>query len=918
MLNMGILYVSLLFRTENKTEQMWKYSKKGVRDMKKRSLRILSLIVAIVMVVAMLPLAAIAEKYEGPTREVGVVVYGAELTAMLTDVEGVFKGDISWEQMEKEMNQLVEMATKVVNGTGISVPDVDVTVIDKLGEKHQLVENTDVELFLGTTEISLPLQKNIEDNISNLQTQMKELKEILKNSGNEQISTAMVNSFEGLQTQAQNTLTKLKAATEVLVANLEQLTGMNGTLYRTYTTKEGDAVPLGEATVYVAGFYDEDKDGNPVTRDGYVLYDDGLTKEEGGSGFNTSRMYKTEVVEQNKLLDHQYQFLGPKNGIQGTISMPEELAKVYTDVTGLLNSMIDMVDAIRAKANNNEDQNFWQRIGNKFEDFLTKITNTQELVQYLKDWQFDKFPGLDELDLCYAYLFPGLWCAEYDAGFSFRNVDVSEVPIEGSTFMLINRQELLDVLKFMKDLGKDAFEGALKATFGGEMTYTDGVEPITYPGIVDLYTQLLNTEGGEISLNSEVAYAIVKTYIGVIADMQLFNRVIEKTDNTLTPLKLKYPIPAMLEATSDADGIVTFSKSSNQTLTWILKILPQIGNYATQIMATVAEEKGDTGADLVVRLLTLFNEYSEKAADFLSASINMFVYPFAQRLGLVGPKLASGEYIMFQTKAADGYWVNPIAYTMIISWHSEGTTNEDWYYSTVADMGLIGPYFAEGFYDFVRDTTFAGTIDKFLGQATGKDVNVVSDILNGKIDVTTETGKVAMGALTAFATQVGFKSLGADKLFATKSDFLSDMNKYLIQNGQTAQNLMVYLNRLAIRSKTVYTGQVDEGWYFYNLDKSPTTTATKLISKSTTDLVNATAVEIRKPVIQKAGDTVKNIVSTIGYKVEETAMNIRTQIKNSIGEAIKSVAQKAFDTVKNSVVNFFKGLFNRGMITYNA
>ena len=137
--------------------------------MKKKSLRILSLIVAIVMAISILPLAAIAEKYEGETREVGVVVYGAELTAMLTDVESVFKGDISWEQMEKEMNQLVDMATKVVDGTGISVPDVDVTVIDKLGEKHQLVENTDVELFLGTTEISLPLQKNIEDSITNLE-----------------------------------------------------------------------------------------------------------------------------------------------------------------------------------------------------------------------------------------------------------------------------------------------------------------------------------------------------------------------------------------------------------------------------------------------------------------------------------------------------------------------------------------------------------------------------------------------------------------------------------------------------------------------------------------------------------------------------------------------------------------------------
>ena len=166
-----------------------------------------------------------------------------------------------------------------------------------------------------------------------------------------------------------------------------------------------------------------------------------------------------------------------------------------------------------------------------------------------------------------------------------------------------------------------------------------------------------------------------------------------------------------------------------------------------------------------------------------------------------------------------------------------------------------------------------------------------------------------MSALTAFATQIGFKSLGADKLFATKSELISDLNQYLLHNGQTAQNLVVYLNRLAMRSKTGYTGKVDDGWYFYNVNKSPTTTATKLINKATTDLVNATAVEIRKPVVQKAGDTVQTIVEKVGTRIETNVKKVQDQIKNSIGQAIKSIAQKAIDSVKTSIVNFFKGLF---------
>ena len=135
------------------------------------------------------------------------------------------------------------------------------------------------------------------------------------------------------------------------------------------------------------------------------------------------------------------------------------------------------------------------------------------------------------------------------------------------------------------------------------------------------------------------------------------------------------------------------------------------------------------------------------------------------------------------------------------------------------------------------------------------------------------------------------------------------MNKYLLQNGQTAQNLVVYLNRLAMRSKAGYTGKVDDGWYFYNVNKSPTTTATKLINKATTDLVNATAVEIRKPVVQKVGDTVQTIVEKVGTRIETNVKKVQDQIKNSIGQAIKSIAQKSIDSVKTSIVNFFKGLF---------
>ncbi|MBQ8082833.1 MAG: hypothetical protein IJ241_01480 [Clostridia bacterium] len=499
----------------------------------------------------------------------------------------------------------------------------------------------------------------------------------------------------------------------------------------------------------------------------------------------------------------------------------------------------------------------------------------------------------------YEFTFPGLWCAESEAGFAFTDVDVAETGITGSEYLLVNRDELIDVLKFMKELGKDAFQGAIKATFGGTATYADGTVK-DYDSIVNLYFELVKSEDGQLSLDYDTAFAILKTYLGVISDMNLFDRVVDTdTGDALTPIKLKYPIPAFLQATSDENGIVKFNRNSNVTLTWMLQIIPQI----TNALGDASFVQDNQVLNLLVKVANyaapIVKEYGEKI-------INTLVYPFAQRLGLVGKKMASGNYIMFQTKAAEGYWINPLAYTMILTWE-----NDTWLYVTVADLGIIMPYFFEGFYEFVRNTTFAGTIDKFLNQITGKDINLISRILTDELDITEKTGEILTGALTAFVGQIGFESLGLDTIFATKSDFVAGLNKYLYENGRTAQNLMIYVNQQAMRAKAVYTGYVTENWYFYNLDKSPTTTATKLIDKSTKNIAAAFVNPTKSGIVTKSGNTVKSIVSTIGYKVEETAQNIRTQVKSTIGAAIQSVVQKAFDSVKTSVTNFVKDMFSR-------
>ena len=889
MLNIGAFYVPILFRTKHKTEHLRKRTK-GVRDMKKKSLRILSLIVAIVMVVAMLPLSALAEE-TGPKRKVGVVVYGAELTAVLTDIESAFHGNVDF---KKSLDQIVDVATKVVDGTGVSVPDVDVSLTAENGKTYKMEEDRSIEIFTDTTEMYIGFQDEVDKQLTKLEYDLAALQVAMEQSNQltAELSKQITDFKDALQ-KIREKMNDLKHDLVGMINGLKDPNGnpisLNGMLYRTYVTEE--AVPANATyTVKVERFSDTDKDGNAITRDGYILYNDGL--ESGGSMFNTYRSFPVEVKEKGRF-DHEIQFVGPLAGIEGTLNLPEAFDDAYDTFANAMNKMAKTAEDVKNAATNS---NLFDSLAN----FIGDITKMGPIYDWFKQWTAPTFSTSDEISKDYRFGFPGLWCAESEAGFAFTDVDVAETGITGSEYLLVNRDELVDVLKFMMDLGKDAFQGALKATFGGEMTYADGTVK-DYDSIVNLYFQLVKSEDGQLSLDYDTAFAIVKTYIGVISDMNLFDRVVDTdTGDILTPMKLKYPIPAFLQAASDENGVVKFNRDSNITLTWMLKIIPQI-----------TEKLGD--ADFVKdnKVLNLLMEVANYAAPIIdeygSKIINTLVYPFAQRLGLVGKKFGSGTYIMFQTKAAEGYWINPLAYTMKMTWE-----DDTWLYVTVADLGLIVPYFTEAFHDFVRNTTFAGTIDKFLNQIAGKDINLIAGILDPEgIDITKQMGKDLTGALTAFVGQIGFESLGLDTIFSTKSDFVAGLNKYLYENGRTAQNLMIYVNKQAMRAKSVYAGYVTEDWYFYNLDKSPTTTATKLIDMSTKDIAAAFVNETKSSIVTKTGTAVSKVVNTIGTRVEQTAQNIRTQIKSTIGAAIQSVAQKAFDSVKTSITNFAKDMFSR-------
>ncbi len=550
---------------------------------------------------------------------------------------------------------------------------------------------------------------------------------------------------------------------DTYVQGFRGLSDLTGSLYNTY---KSDKIPVGSYTVNV----------EEVDKDGFQLTD------------TVRKTWDVEVIEQ---LGNRPQYLGTTREIGGEIE-PLDLSSVVDT-----SSLVD----------------------------VSALTDTAKAVLQTSD------PFTFEVYL----QFPGLWAADKDAGFQFRNTDLAGNGIEGSTFVLLSRDEVLKALSFMVDVGQTPYEMIQKAVWGDT---EQGV--LSFGDVLSLQSELLSTENGTINWNEDTAYTLIKSYTTLLADADLLGKAIQQN----------IVAPAILQAQSKTNGRVTFEPNNNVTLTWMLDLIPVILEATGKLVdlginavesttgaaATTAAAQPATGAvagavtgqattlatDQVTTALVNVVTY---ANSLIKPAVAELVYPYAQRLGLVGPKLASGNYILFQSKANDSYFTNPLAYTLHLEWADP----ED-LYVTVADLGILTPYFAEGLYEYVRNTTVAGTVDSTLSYLTGRETTLVTDVFAGGKDVT--------AASIAYAAALAYYTLGGDQSYLSQEQLANILTFFLYKQGRTAQNVLMYFDRIAEQSKSVFTGYVDDNWNFYNLDQNVTLTATKVTAKVSQSIGN--------------------------------------------------------------------------------
>ncbi len=521
-----------------------------------------------------------------------------------------------------------------------------------------------------------------------------------------------------------------------------------------------------------------------------------------------------------------------------------------------------------------------------------------------------------------SLIMPGVFLDAEDPGISFTSADMGGNALPGTEFMLVNRDEVEKIVKASIALGEDTFTNAMN------LIGTDG---FTWDELSLLNKDLLtwDEDNQQITLNDKAAYKLLCTYWALVEASATEPLIDFMSDET------NIRLPAILKATADENGIVRFTEDSNVTLVWSMKILLKLGNVVldeadnVQLLDGVFENK--TTEAIVNLAITIANYafkqglyYSEKYSDTFDKAINDWVYPILRNdnvmeyakdaiksfIGedaakqyedvlkmlpthaILTEKMPTGNYILLQSDVPAGYLRSPLFYTVKLEWNTESQDISQWCFASVANCGIVLPYYAEQYYTYLREFDLAESADSILDNITaGKLSTLIQDTLNNKLDVTSAT--------IAYQSYIIYWYMGGRLVYDSQADLAADLTKYLYSYGRTSQNLMIFANNVLKESKSVVTGELDEDWTFYSISTSPRTN----IALSVQSIINGLSDSIN--------DDNNELLGDIKQGLKDAAGSIDTE--NHIKDETTEIIDKIEDTVKDTASKIGNSMLKNGM-----
>ncbi len=517
---------------------------------------------------------------------------------------------------------------------------------------------------------------------------------------------------------------------------------------------------------------------------------------------------------------------------------------------------------------------------------------------------------------------PGVFLKAEDPAISFTSADMGGNALPGTEFMLINRDEVEKIVKASVALGKDTFTNAMELI---------GTEGFTWDELSLLNKDLLtwDEENQQISLNDEAAYKLLCTYWALV-EASATEPLIDFMSND-TDLRL----PAILKATADENGIVRFTEDSNVTLVWSMRILLKLGDVVLEEADNVQLLNGvfkNETTEAMVNLAMIITHYavnqglyySEKYGEAFDKAINDWLYPILRNdnvmeyakdaiksfmseedvtqyedvlkmlptHAILTPKMPTGNYILLQSDVPDGYFRSPLFYTVKLEWNTEAQSTSNWVFASVANCGVVLPYYAEQYYTYLRQFDLAESADSILDNITaGKLSTLIQDTLSDELDVTEVT--------IAYQSYIIYWYMGGRLVYDSQEALAADLTEYLYSYGRTSQNLMIFANKVLKESKSVITGELDTDWTFYSISTSPRTNIALTVQSVIGGLSNSI----------EAGDS--KVLGDIKQGLKDTAGSIDTE--NHILEETTEIIDKVESTIKDTAEKIGTSMLKSGM-----
>ncbi len=508
---------------------------------------------------------------------------------------------------------------------------------------------------------------------------------------------------------------------------------------------------------------------------------------------------------------------------------------------------------------------------------------------------------------------PGVFLKAEDPGISFTSANYGGQAVPGAEFVLVNRDEVERIVKAAAVMGENTFTNAMEKI---------GSDGFTWNELSILNKQLLewDSENQQISINKENARKLLGTYWALVE---------ASAKEPITDFLNDQPyihVPAILLATADENGVVRFTENSNVTLVWSMQILLKLGNVVidevqhAELLDGVFDNKS---TEALVNFTIIAAKYLlEKGLDYskdpdFAELINDLVYPVLQNdnvmqyakdllkdkasdyedvinmlpsHAILTPKMPSGNYILFQSEAPYGYVRSPLFYTVQLNWDTTGQDISEWCFANVGNCGIVLPYYAEDCYTYLREFDLAQSVDGILDNITGGKLNsFVQDMLNNTTDVTS--------AAIAYQSYYIYWYMGGNLVYDSQEELAAALTEYLYSYGRTAQNMMIFANKVLKDSKSVVTGTIDENWTFYSVSTSARTNAALAVQATIKGIANSIDTSNSEALgkVQQGLNDLADKIDTENH-IADKAEEFITKIEDGVKDAASKLGTSALQT----------------------